>query len=329
MKAAIIGCGSISRVHAQTLSLLGHEIVALCDNVAAHAQALKEEQSLSCQIYTDLRDMLAQEQIDVLHVCTPHYLHAPMICEGLRAGVAVFSEKPVCISHAQEEEIRSALKETGGYLGVCFQNRFLPASIALHDALAGKKIKGAAAQVLWNRNKDYYQSGDWRGKWATEGGGVLINQALHTLDLTLWCLGVPNTLEASIANHHLKEFIEVEDTVEAALFYPDFHALFYASTAMYYDESVRLDIATEDHVYGVRADKFYVDGKEACVPALPEKASALIGKGCWGVGHLLCIDRFYSDYAQKIPFAIDLEQAIGAVRATIAVYASKGKEISL
>ncbi len=324
MKAAIIGCGSIARVHVRSLLEDGQTIVGLCDNILSKADTLKEECALDCPVFSTLSEMISAVSPEVVHICTPHYLHAPMICEALRAGVAVLSEKPVCISKEQEQQIRTALAETKGYLGVCFQNRYLPANLALKHAIEGKQILGAAGQVLWNRDEAYYHSGDWRGKWTTEGGGVLINQALHTLDLMLWCLGKPKTLEANIANHHLKDTIEVEDTVEAALYYEDFHTLFYASTAMYRDQEVSLDIATPDHVYGVRAEKFYIDGKEEDLSTLPD---SIYGKGCWGAGHLLLISDFYRCFGAGLPFSVGFEEAIGAVQATIAVYQSKGNEV--
>ncbi len=324
--AAIIGCGSIAHVHAQVLQALSIPIESLCDVDVARAEAFRAEFGLDCPIYPTTQALFSASKADTVHICTPHYLHAQMICDALESGFAVLSEKPVCISDAQEEQIRTTLQKTNGRLGVCFQNRYLGASLALKQAVTGKKILGVKAQVLWNRGADYYASGDWRGKWETEGGGVLINQALHTLDLVLWCLGMPKTIEASIANHHLKGIIEVEDTVSAYLQYPDFHALFYATNASFDDESVRVDIATPEHVYGIRADKFYIDG---VAQSLPEAEHAVDGKQCWGSGHQLLISDFYRCAQEGLPFPVSFSQAIGAVRATLAIYRSNGDPISL
>ncbi len=324
--AAIIGCGSIAHVHVQALLAMGISIESVCDIDVAKAKEFCDSFGLCCPIYANTAELFANSKADVVHICTPHHLHAQMICDALYAKFAVLSEKPLCISSQQQAQIVQALSDTDGRLGVCFQNRYLAASRALKEAVTGKKILGAKAQVLWNRGAAYYNSADWRGKWDTEGGGVLINQALHTLDLLLWCVGTPDSIEANISNHHLKSVIEVEDTVSAFLQYPDFHAIFYATNCSFDDEPVRVEIATAEHVYSARANKFFIDGMEQ---PLKDDTYLANGKQCWGNGHQLLIADFYRCLQEDVPFPVCFTQGIEAVRATLAIYRSNGDPIKL
>ena len=180
--------------------------------------------------YASLEEMLENEQVDVLHICTPHYLHTPMAVYALEKGVHVFTEKPPAISRDQFATLKAAAKENHARLGICFQNRYNESTKAMEEILASGengKIVGARAFVSWMRTKEYYAESDWRGKWETEGGGCLINQSVHTLDLlNLFMGGQPVETQAHMMNYHLKDVIEVEDTVSAYIRYPDAAACF-------------------------------------------------------------------------------------------------------
>ncbi len=162
MIAGIIGLGVIATVHVVYLLEQGVTVKAVCDIDYDKAVAFNKEYGLNATIYTDYREMAKDNDIQVFHVCTPHYLHKRMVVDL---------------------EILSAEKLSKGKLGVCHQNRFNDASIKLKELTANQKIKVCTTVVPWGRDKSYYQASDWRGKWATEGGSLLINQALHTLDL--------------------------------------------------------------------------------------------------------------------------------------------------
>ena len=210
MKAAIIGLGVIGKVHYDVLKRQGEDIVALCDIDAAKLNGYDNVKK-----YFDYKKMLDEEQIDVVHICTPHYLHADMTIYALERNVNVLCEKPLCIKKEDVARIIDAENKPEAMLGVCLQNRYNKSSQFVKRYFQNKKIDFAFGNVLWHRDKAYYASGEWRGKKETEGGGVLINQAIHTLDLMQWICGEPTSVCANTYNYSLKDVIEVEDTAVA------------------------------------------------------------------------------------------------------------------
>lgn len=298
-RVALVGCGSIANVHAAVLSDIEKvELCAFADCRRERAVEFAERYGKGiAKAYDSLEEMLASEKPDAVHICTPHFLHVPMAVKALDAGCAVFMEKPPAITMKQFEELRSAYSRNSGYLGICFQNRY-NASTRKMDELLGEgrigKVKGGRAFVTWNREAEYYSNSDWKGKFGTEGGGALINQSIHTLDLLLRWLGEPEEVEASACNHHLNGVVEVEDTIEIFLKFPgEKRACFYATTAYVSDLPVLLElectrgrIRLEEERVSVK----YFDGEEVTYLL---KAGAIPGKAYWGSGHTACINDFY------------------------------------
>ena len=210
MRAAIVGLGVIGKVHAEVLAEQGIELAAVCDIDPAATEGL------DCARYADFDEMLERERPDVVHICTPHWLHADMIIKALKRGVNVLAEKPLCIKEEDIARILDAERASDAVLGVCLQNRYNPSTLLAREILAEKRVKYAFGSLLWHRDAAYYASGDWRGKWATEGGGVLINQAIHTLDLLILTCGDPRSVTARTSSLALRDVIEVEDTVCAS-----------------------------------------------------------------------------------------------------------------
>lgn len=315
MRSAIVGYGNIARLHAQVLAAQGHEIVAVCDsdpNALSGAPGQRH--------YTDLETMLDREQIDVLHICTPHYLHADMIISALGHGVHVLCEKPLCISEADIVRVLDAADKSDRQVGVCFQNRYNTANQAVKAYLSGKKSLCATASVTWHRDAAYYRSGDWRGKWATEGGGVLINQALHTLDLVQWLVGMPQTLRGMISCMTLSDDIEVEDTAVILAGEKDNGFTFYATNGGATDCPVEITIRADgEWIKVMPKDVLFGDRHEH----YDEPARAL-GKACYGSGHGALIADFYDCVATGRCFEIDAREAAKVVRLVLAAYRSKG-----
>ncbi|MDR3120701.1 MAG: Gfo/Idh/MocA family oxidoreductase, partial [Clostridiales bacterium] len=275
--------------------------------------------------YTDYSEMLEKERPDVVHICTPHYLHVPMTIEAAKRGCAVFMEKPPAIS---EESFQDLLNGTrGATVGVCFQNRYNPNVQYVRELLMNRVPLGARAFVTWSRDGAYYTENDWRGKLATEGGGALMNQTIHTLDLLVYLLGCPIMVDATIANHHLKDVIEVEDTVEARLkFEQGCVALFYASTAYCTNSPVMIEILCEDRMIRLEnsdATTFFHDGR---VEHKHFEESDALGKDYWGNGHARCIEDFYRRLAKGQPAPIPLDFVTATMSAVFRIYLSASEK---
>ena len=292
MRAAIVGCGAIAPNHANALKeISGVKLVACADIRPERTQAFAEK--YDAKPYNSLEDMLNAEQIDVLHICTPHYLHAPMIEQALARGLYVFTEKPPIIFPEQLERLRSLPGIER--VGVCFQNRWNPATLRVKELLASGELgaaKGIRAFVTWTRGAEYYTESGWRGQIATEGGGVLVNQSIHTLDLMLQFMGNPTDSRAIKSTFHLENIIEVEDTIAARIKFGDKVGVFYATTGYVVDAPVMIEITCETGAIRIdgtdvgvlKGDKWVFEQME--VQATGEK-------GYWGNGHLRCIEDYY------------------------------------
>lgn len=318
MKTCIIGTGAISGTHLSALKKINAEIVGLCDVDERKARKKAVEFSLSCPIFTDYKKMLDAVCPDVVHVCTPHYLHAEMVCYALGKNINVLSEKPVCINFEQLSALKNAREKSSAHYGVCFQNRYLAANREANREVKSSKIFGASGAVVWNRGADYYASGEWRGKWATEGGGVLINQSIHTLDLMINALGLPVSVKAEMENEHLKSVIEVEDFAFIALKYPDFTATFTATTAGAESYPVVTSFYTDKGIIETRGDALIVNGKESAA----SKEARLSGKTEWGAGHEMLIADFHSSVKEKRPVSCDFLGCLDTMKTVLAAYQS-------
>ncbi|MFV0400668.1 MAG: Gfo/Idh/MocA family protein [Oscillospiraceae bacterium] len=325
MRAAIVGCGGIAQVHKAVLTgMEGVQVVALCDIIPQRAEAMNIP---GAAIYSDFGEMLEQADFDVLHICTPHYLHTPEALAAAEKGKAIFCEKPPVITWEQWAQFRSLAGKTP--VGVCLQNRYNPETRALMELLAsGKagKLRGGRAFVTWCRNAPYYTESGWRGELDTEGGGVLINQSVHTLDLLLRCVGRPQAVEAGIANHHLKGVIQVEDTMEAYLQSGDVASVFYATNSYCADSPILVEIACENVTARIEQGKltcFWADGREELVETAAEAET--LGKSYWGASHEACIRDFYASVREGRPFQNDIPGITDTVETMLALYQS-GRE---
>ena len=311
-KAGIIGCGNIARVHAWALGTMnGVKIEALCDVEIQKAEDLADKvkdiyrretvhsdtDTFQIDVSENWESFL-ESDLDVIHVCTPHFLHAPMAVELLKKGKAVFVEKPCAISVEQFYELKKADQEHPGKLGFCLQNRYNETTLLIERFVSEKvigELQGGRAFVTWRRDDGYYTESSWKGRLSTEGGGALINQSIHTLDLLLEFLGEPVAVRGSMADYHLTDSrIEIEDTVEAWMEFADGkRACFYASNGYASDAPVILELQGERGRICMNGSEVtvFADGK-APVHYNCEQEHG-IGKSYWGCGHKACIEDYY------------------------------------
>ena len=217
--AGVIGCGMISGNHFHAIGRLPEvEIRAVCDIDAEKLKRAAEEQR--AEAVSDWRELIRREDVDAVHVCVPHYLHAEISIAALEAGKHVLCEKPMGVSVREAEAMKAAAEKAGRTLTVCFQNRFNGATARMKEVIGeGKlgRILGGSAFVAWNRGGAYYTDSPWRGRWRTEGGSVLINQAIHTLDLLRYLAGDLRLKGSTMSAKRLSGVIETEDTVDMLL----------------------------------------------------------------------------------------------------------------
>ncbi len=218
---AIIGAGNIAGIHAAAIrGTPDAELVAVVTRNPERGRTFVAEHGGTW--YADYREALKRPVVDVVTLCTPHDLHAPMAIQAAAAGKHVLCEKPMARTIAECDEMMAACERAGVTLGIVFQGRFEPLSKKLKaDLEAGRlgKLLWTSSNTVWYRSDDYYRSGAWRGTWAHEGGGVLINQAIHAIDMLLWLSGMPNRVTAQMRT--LNHQIEVEDAAMAILEYPN------------------------------------------------------------------------------------------------------------
>jgi len=229
------------------------------------------------------------------------------------------------ISTNEIEALISAEKKSAARVCVSFQNRFISAT---KKALEIVKEDGGALtasfSLFWKRDEKYYTGSGWRGKYATEGGGVMINQAIHSLDLLTIFLGKPTSVCATTANHHLKGIIEVEDSCEGVItFEGGKRANFYATTAAVGADFTTVTISTKNHLIRLDLPNMTVDGKFISF----EHEHHTVGKECYGNGHVKLISEFYSALSSGGEMPVTLESAQYAVRILLAAYKSHDTEI--
>src|SRR2546428_14032526 len=217
LRFGIIGCGVIGRLHAEAISTLPDaQLVAVADIIPERAQKLAEEFHVTP--YSDFQEMLAREQLDVVDVCTPSGMHGEHASQVMRRGANVIVEKPMEISRAGIEEMLRVQQETGVKLAVISQHRFDPDTIKVHDLVEaqafGRLVLGNAL-IPWWRSQAYYDSGAWRGTWELDGGGVLMNQSIHSIDLLQWLMGPVKSVFAY--TDALVHRMETEDVAVAVL----------------------------------------------------------------------------------------------------------------
>lgn len=245
IRFGVIGCGAIGPTHCGAiLQIEGAELVAVSDIVAEKTQKAAKKFDVS-RVYQSDVELLADPDIDAVCVCTPSGMHADGAVAAMRAGKHVVIEKPMDVSLEACDRLIAAEDETGKKLAIISQHRFDAATVLVKQAIdSGKlgRIVLADATVKWWRTQGYYDSGDWRGTWAMDGGGALMNQGVHTVDLLQWLTGGVATLYAQTrtAAH---ERIEVEDTAVAALtFNNGAIGTLTATTAAWDGFPVRIDI---------------------------------------------------------------------------------------
>ena len=276
--------------------------------------------------------LLAATTPDVVHLCTPHHRHAALAAQCLARAVAVLVEKPLAHTLADGERLVRAAADSGAVLGVCFQNRYNDTARALREMLDSGdlgRVLGGRASVTWFRNAAYYARRDWRGRWATAGGGVLMTQAIHTLDLLQWYLGPVTDVRGTAATLALPGVIEVEDTAALRMQHrtaagDPVSSVFHATNGDIENAPVTVEIRTARA--RVRLDTDLTVTYNSCtqddgrVEVVRPTTVASGERAYWGASHGLLIEDFYRHVRAGKHFWIDAPAAYETLRVIQAGY---------
>jgi predicted dehydrogenase len=218
VRVGIVGCGKIAVTHAAALDALDEaDFVACCDRDIDRARQMAAAHNVP-HVFGDAAELFGSGLIDAALVCTPHPAHEPVVVAAAKAGVHVLCEKPISTSLAEADRMIAAADAGNIKFGVIFQRRFWPSSQRIRKAIdegkLGKLTLGECIVRIW-RPRDYFESDPWRGKWATEGGGVLMNQAVHSIDHFQWFMGRATEVIGRFATLRHGDYIDVEDTAVA------------------------------------------------------------------------------------------------------------------
>jgi predicted dehydrogenase len=219
IRTALIGCGKVGRIQAEALSTLPEsEFVAVCDSDGGRAESFALR--FDVRFFTNLSSLITECGVEAIFVCTPHPLHAQSAIEAASAGVHVLVEKPLAVSVEECDAMIRAARRNGVKLGTISQRRWYQPVRRMKQAIDASKIGRPVlcdfTMYSW-RDQSYYQSDPWRGKWDTEGGGVLLNQSPHMLDLLAWFMDDEVVEVCGYWANLNHPYVEVEDSAVAIL----------------------------------------------------------------------------------------------------------------
>ena len=333
VRIGVIGCGDVSVVHFEAIrDIEGLELVGVADT---DPQALaRAVEATGVPGFASTQELIDGVGPDAVHVTTPHDAHIDPSLTALAAGVHVLQEKP--LAHTLEEGRRlvdavAAAPADGPKVGICFQNRYNLASQRLHEMLGSGElgaVRCAWASVVWTRSADYYRAKPWRGTWANSGGGLLINQAIHTLDLVQWLLGGVERTDGHVATRKYGDVIEVEDTAELLLHHGGgITTSFYATLTAPRHRPVEIELDCENAYVTLRGGTDggltirWADGR---VDTVGERSVTSGGRSYWGVSHELLIRDFYARLDEPEPFWIGPGEAMASLEILKEAYRISG-----
>ncbi len=341
----LVGCGMIAEYHARAISEIeGASVAAAFSRNPANAAKIADI-APGCAVYDDLDRMLAHPGLDVVCVCTPSGAHLDPALKAARAGKHVVVEKPLEITVERCDAIIAACDSASVRLCTIFPSRFSPANLALKEAIdLGRfgQLTLGDTHVKWWRTQDYYDSGGWRGTWDLDGGGALMNQAIHNVDLLQWLMGDVEAVSAMTATL-AHERIEVEDTAVAAIrFKNGALGVIEAATSAYPGVLKRTEIHGSRGSARVEQDDITLWDFDLKVPSDNDiyakmsagsgaKAGASDPRGITHAGHRDQLADFLAAIDEGRPASVDGREGRKSVAIIRAIYESarEGREVRL
>ena len=299
LRVGIVGCGNIFTMHATSAHHLENAtIVGVCDIKKDRADKAAAKYGVTA--YYDYKDLISKDKIDVVHICVPHYLHPIISKYALERGVHVLCEKPMSIAYEDAVKNVALAEEKGVKYGIIFQCRFNnTAKLVKENIENGKlgKVLSARVVLTWCKPDEYYSLSDWKGTWDKEGGGVIIDQAIHSIDLANWFINdEPVSVQAHLSNRG-HEIMEVDDTGEGFIRYKNGATLaFFAMNNYACDEAIEIRLCCEKGKVYMSYDDARIEFADGTVLSVRQDAADIHyedGKDYWGFQHIREIADFY------------------------------------
>jgi UDP-N-acetyl-2-amino-2-deoxyglucuronate dehydrogenase len=330
----ILGAGMIADYHRRAIlanAAAGARLVAVGHHDPRRFDAIRATFGVPC---VGVEELLADPAVDVVCICTPSGQHPDQTIAAARAGKHVLVEKPMATRVVDAQAMVQACDEAGVRLGVVLQRRADPLFRRIHDALAAGDLGDLTLGVVtmpYHRPQAYYEQAVWRGTWAGDGGGVLMNQGIHLVDLLVWCLGDPVEVHAHAAT--LQRDIEVEDTLAATLRFPNGALATIAATTTAPGSPHRLEFYGTHgaiQVEGEHAHLWQLRDPEAAVIAPPplqrttDAGAAGDPRGISVEGHVQIVHDFVTAVRSGRRPAIDGPEGMRSLAAIEAIYRAAG-----
>lgn len=333
----IVGAGAISASHAQAIKHHPRaKLYAVCDIDPSKVNTLADKYDVEHR-HTDLHDMLQLTELDVVCVCLPSGLHEAAVIKIAEARKHIFCEKPLDITLEKIDRMITAARNNGVKLGCAYQRRTMPEAIAARQAIRegklGRMVLGDA-YLKYYRSPDYYKRAGWRGTWQVDGGGALMNQGIHGIDLIQWLMGDITSVFAHTAA--LVHDIEVEDTAVVAVKYKNgAFGVIQGATSVYPGQGSRFELHGEhgsfifnDHgivTYDTLAHNIETS---ALIETINNKVTS---RNITQDGHIVLINDFIEAIIEDKEPLINGSEARKAVAIIMAIYESSrtGKEVFL
>lgn len=326
LRVALIGCGRISVSYLDAFKKLQDEVevVAAVDIRKQRAEefAAHFPGALAFERLEDLYPL----RIDVLHVALPHDLHAAVTIAALKHGINVLTEKPMALTLQDAEKMIESAKENNRKLGCIFQTRYNESVMTLKKMVEEGDfgtLVSARSYLAWNRNKAYYADSDWKGTWDKEGGGVLIDQAIHSADRVRYLAGSDvDYVEGSIHNR-AHPYLSVEDTVEACVHFKN--GILYNLYAYDYngtDSPITIDFVGTKGSFGLIQDLGHSEIGGVRKEYREVEPGEAVGPSYWGTTHVMQLRDFYASVRENLPVRISGEEGLKTLELVKGIYRS-------
>ena len=330
LRVGVIGCGRISVRHLIPLTKIDEvELVACCDIKPERADEAAKNYGIKA--YYSYEDMISNEKLDAVHLCLPHYLHSKVAIYAFEHGINVLTEKPMDVDLQSAQKAVDVAKQKNVLFGVIFQCRYNnPAQLVKKAITSGKlgKIISARSILTWNRPDNYYSSSDWKGTWDKEGGGVVIDQAIHSIDLVNWL--IDSEIESISCSMHNRghKMVNVEDSAEGLITYKNGTKYgFYCMNNYACDEPIEIRLFCENGrvTFGYHdANIIYNDGTTEQAHEDNKTNAADGGKDYWGSWHIRQIRQFYNAVLKKEQLEVSGEEALKTHKLIMTIYEKGG-----